>query len=290
MIANSLTTRGGRPNDYSRRERREEEEEEEERKMKLLGLKANPDDGDDGDNGDDGNVGSIEFREWLGVVLPDERKGALFKVFREVLRGFLIHHPNRRLTIAKAKKMLLLLLLKRGARENKEERVVVTSKQKREKGEEEEIEESVEERGEPQKSPGEAALIRRHRRSHLCVHVWTIPTPTMMLVGILTGSEFSDEDAEDVLEDVGERCGTYGAVLGVRLAFTNIASEGGEISSSSSSKGDRSGDNQPLNRHHPCILVSFTRAVDCQRAVADMLKSTFEGRPIIAAFTHVTNE
>jgi len=271
-------------------EKEEEEEEEEERKMKLLGLKANPDDGDDGDNGDDGNVGSIEFREWLGVVLPDERKGALFKVFREVLRGFLIHHPNRRLTIAKAKKMLLLLLLKRGVRENKEERVVVTSKQKREKGEEEEIEESVEERGEPQKSPGEAALIRRHRRSHLCVHVWTIPTPTMMLVGILTGSEFSDEDAEDVLEDVGERCGTYGAVLGVRLAFTNIASEGGEISSSSSSKGDRSGDNQPLNRHHPCILVSFTRAVDCQRAVADMLKSTFEGRPIIAAFTHVTNE
>jgi len=72
--------------------------------------------------------------------------------------------------------------------------------------------------------------------------------------------------------------GNVDSDAGTKDANTNATESSGSTMNGTSDEGEE----KPMG----CVLVKFTEAADCSRAVGGMLKSTYEGRTITAAFTH----
>nr|XP_018259382.1 splicing factor U2AF 65 kDa subunit [Kwoniella dejecticola CBS 10117]OBR81540.1 splicing factor U2AF 65 kDa subunit [Kwoniella dejecticola CBS 10117] len=109
------------------------------------------------------------------------------------------------------------------------------------------------------------------------------PTRVMLLLNMVTPEElYSDEDYQEILEDINDECGKYGEVEGVRIprpVAKNKKWAPGDSAAVSAEKNRKIDEENGVGR----VYVMYTNTDDCSKAMRAIGGRQFGGRTILVA-------
>ncbi|WWC72908.1 uncharacterized protein I206_106872 [Kwoniella pini CBS 10737] len=132
--------------------------------------------------------------------------------------------------------------------------------------------------------PGSAAFLQQAVPNILQSNANDVPpTRVMLLLNMVTPEElYSDEDYQEILEDINEECGKYGEVEGVRIprpVAKNKKWAPGDSAAVSAEKNRQIDEENGVGR----VYVMYTKTEDCSKAMKAIGGRQFGGRTILVA-------